>query len=641
VTAWIDSPGWLGRGWTWKGGHASLGVLLDETYPGGDLHFEVHGQVCVGRSSFQKQASIEVQNRVTVLLDRSEGLGQAFDAPFLDVPLAGASRPVTIPWSPDPNALYQCVPDSFRFKIPLHAYITGRERQVDLYARFEIELIEKKAPSTWYGSSPAYPVLIDRPARLDVVPTSAPPAAPLRITGSAFLPNEPVDLWWDLGSTLAPVPFPVAADAGGRFSIALTAPQESSTTNRVRLVGQGQTSGWTGEAVVQVMREVSPPLQGAGPPPGSLACLLLTPTAGEESRSVVLPNTLEESTFTVSFEVEDRCGRSNPPAWEIFPVSPPRLFDVPDAPSPFRAISVDPDGKLTVHLDPGQVPPGLYKKVIGLRYPGQIVQSLTFLQVQVIDQPYLLPAGWNETRQVVYRWGKNEETRGECTGTRTTTASGSPSLRWLTEVVSTSWEEECARSNDMHTNVIDRLTGLEVSTTCFNCFPRHLGPQPADGQVVVAGNPVPVFTRQWPWYGRQEALKGSGFWESEGSFQVQYDAATGIYLDLIYQGKLFFTGGTEQHAHHGQWDSQQVTLTQTNFPYGQLPNAQPASTTCLTDIPNVQGRNAWEAGAFLQQAGYGFTWNTIDLAGTVVRQDPPAGACFPPGQTVVRLSLVP
>jgi len=72
VTAWIDSPGWLGRGWTWKGGHASLGVLLDETYPGGDLHFEVHGQVCVGRSSFQKQASIEVQNRVTVLLDRSE-----------------------------------------------------------------------------------------------------------------------------------------------------------------------------------------------------------------------------------------------------------------------------------------------------------------------------------------------------------------------------------------------------------------------------------------------------------------------------------------------------------------------------------------------------------------------------------------
>jgi hypothetical protein len=641
VSAWIDSGGWVGLGWTWKGGHASLGMRLEETYPGGDLPVEVHGQVCVDRNSFRNRPSVEVENRVTVLVDRSDGLGQAFNSQYMDLPIARANRPVTVSRPEDPNALYQCVPETFHLKIPLHEYLRPRERQVNLYARFEIELVEKEMPSIWTGRSNAYRVLIDRPGQLELVPTSAPPAAPIRVTGSAYLPDELVDLWWDLGNHLAPIPIPARADAEGGLSIALTAPKEISAISRVRLVGRGQTSGWTGEAVLQVMREDSGSAVQDDPDPGSRPCLRITPTGGDESRSVVLLNQLEESSLTVTFDVEDQCSRTNPPVWEIFPPAPVPPFDLPDDPDPFGEISLSADGKLAVHLDPEHIPAGVYKKVIGLRYPGQIVPSLTILQVQVIDQPYLLPSSWSETRQVVYEWGKDGETRGECRGIRTTDASGSPSSRWVSETVKTAWEGECVRNNDMHTNVIDRLTGLEVSTSCFNCFPRHLGPQPAEGQILLDGMPIPVFTRHWPWYGQQEALTGDGFWESEGAFQVQYHAATGIYLDLEYRGKLFFTGGTEKHGYHGQWESQQVTLTQTSFPYGLLPDPAPAIPGCLAKVPNVQGRNAWEAGEFLRRVGYGFIWDTIDLAGQVLSQDPPAGACSPPGQTVVRLTLMP
>jgi hypothetical protein len=81
-------------------------------------------------------------------------------------------------------------------------------------------------------------------------------------------------------------------------------------------------------------------------------------------------------------------------------------------------------------------------------------------------------------------------------------------------------------------------------------------------------------------------------------------------------------------------------LIQTDFPYGQRP-IPPLPGSCPQVVPNVQGRTAWEAGAFLMQAGYGFAWDTVDLTGTVLRQDPPAGACLPPGRDVIRLVLIP
>jgi hypothetical protein len=633
ASAWVDSFSFFALQSLWIGDKTLIGsVKVAEYYSGGILPVGIIGSYCLGETPFELNDLTFIEIKGAIVMDTTFGVGTALDMPGLDTTLAINSKTYGLTKKEIEDLVLGdiCLPVNFDFNIPLRNFIDIKSKHINIYAVLEVHADVFDSVVAASSISNLYTIKIgekDTFNEISVIPSSGKPGDPVTLTGLGYAPNEEVDITSSVIDLS--INDSVWADSNGKFVVPFYIP-ENADLDAIPINATGQTSKITNSTTFSILKNEEPQNRRAN------ACLDLKISDGTLN-PLVIPNSIEKPAI-ITFDVTDQCKEYESSEWEI----------IKNSPLPAN-LSLNSTGTtLTAEINTKNYEAGAYFLTVGIIYPGETIPVVANANIVITELNYFYPSNFSESQKIIYQGDDIEN----CTQTVTTNAQSDPNERYLHYLKEEYYEGDCPESwkNTSFEGSIDRITGLVIWNDAPDPerrFPGFLGinlPGSVTSSIGPNGEKFSVVNRPYTFTdGPIYDSDGVSYWVWEGKVNATYDQVTGKLLSYQWTRKSYYTGGEWNHSETDSWQSAEMVIENTNFPYGIGSNSNQINDTgetCNTStIPDVIGMSLPQASDTLGKLGYGFTWKDDRYQethfGSIVRQEPEPGGCYDPRTTIV------
>jgi hypothetical protein len=376
-------------------------------------------------------------------------------------------------------------------------------------------------------------------------------------------------------------------------------------------------------------------------------CLTLTPLGGDQVLNVVLMATVQEA-FIVQIKIDNICVDHHPPS-EWVPIMNGAVDLVR------YQIAADGSG-MTLWFFPGEHNAGSYPYSAGIIYPGKAPSNMLDFEVTVTDLVYKMDNYYEADYTITYKQGKKADTTDVYQCKRHDEGMGNAYDRYLQINSVTTCSAGSEEHNEQWYDVVDRISGKNVFSTCADCYDSP-GPNPGAGgeTIQVGGQAVPAYSTVRTIVDSPSEVNTDstqGYWQWEGTMTIWTDTITGMVVGDSVKEQKYFTGTYDgqqiNRGDYGYWYTREYWLDQTSMKLGQetpppAPPPNPAPPPCTVIIPNVIGMDQQTATATLHQSGYQVIWDNVytgaDNLGLVVDVAPDPNTCADPRNTIVLISI--